>query len=150
VSSAVSAVEYGFGVSVCGTSTDPVPGVEDLTVLTSWAEAVAEVAVSAPERVQPVAGDARKGAPWRAELGIEEPSPQLSRAIDSLGQAVRTASAGDDNPTIDTLRDAFRASAVAEQEDERLALRVLRSALKAREARRTTEDHHVLGDVLSW
>jgi hypothetical protein len=63
--------------------------VEELTVLTGWAQAVAETLAYAPERVPGVLADARPGAPWRTALKIAEPSPQLSEAIDIIDQIVR-------------------------------------------------------------
>ena len=57
---------------------------DELTILTSWAEAVAEVRSDAPARARAVLADPLPGAPWRAALGIEEPSQPLSSAIDSM------------------------------------------------------------------
>ena len=56
-------------------SEPPLKDVE-LTILMSWAETVAEALTYAPERLDAVAADAL-GAPWRAALGISEPSSRL-------------------------------------------------------------------------
>jgi hypothetical protein len=58
--------------------------VDDLTILTGWAEAVAETLAHAPERIPALVADARPGAAWRSRLGIEEPSQQLGEAIESV------------------------------------------------------------------
>ena len=65
--------------------------VDDLTILTGWAEAVAEALAYAPARAQAVLADARPGAPWRRDLGIAEPSARLSDAIDSIERALSAA-----------------------------------------------------------
>jgi hypothetical protein len=137
----VRASKAGSGArsSRSGMSGEPSLGAHDLAVLASWAEAVAEAAASAPDRVQATLADARKGAPWRAELGIEEPSPQLSQGIDSLGQAVRSAAAGGDSPTLDALLGAFAHGGVSERRHDELGLRVLLSALVARKTRRAAD-----------
>src|SRR5262249_42839547 len=63
--------------------------VEDLTVLTAWAEGAAEALARAPERAAAVVADARAGADWRPRLGLPEPSEHISGAIDCLQKAVR-------------------------------------------------------------
>ena len=65
--------------------------VDDLTILTGWAEALAEALAYTPARAQAVLADARPGAPWRRDLGIAEPSPRLSDAIDSIERALSAA-----------------------------------------------------------
>jgi len=76
---------------------------EELTILTSWAEAIAEVLSDAPERAQAVLADPLPGAPWRAALGIEEPSQPLSSAIDSMQESVRRTIATTDQPTLNAV-----------------------------------------------
>jgi hypothetical protein len=63
----------------------------ELTILTSWADAVAEALSAAPDRVGAVAADAAAGAPWRGRMGVDAPSPQLAAALGSLGQIVEAA-----------------------------------------------------------
>src|SRR5262249_2988785 len=65
--------------------------VEDLTVLTAWAEGAAEALAHAPERAEAVVADARAGADWRPRLGLPEPSERVIDAIDCLQKAVRAA-----------------------------------------------------------
>ena len=54
----------------------------ELTVLSSWAEAVAEAGT--PGELAEVAADAAAGAPWRDELGLAPLSPALAAAIEQL------------------------------------------------------------------
>ena len=56
----------------------------ELTILTSWSEAVAEAMAESSECVKAVLSDARPGAPWRKAFDIEEPSPELAAAIEAL------------------------------------------------------------------
>jgi hypothetical protein len=47
---------------------------DELTVLTAWAEGASEAAAYAPEHIDLLLAAARPGATWRAELGLPEPS----------------------------------------------------------------------------
>jgi len=70
----------------------PAPAVldtDEVTILTGWAEAVAEALAHAPEQIVPLMADAKAGAPWRAALRVAEPSQRLSEAIDLLGRVVQ-------------------------------------------------------------
>jgi hypothetical protein len=112
-----------------GESTDRALEVEDLTVLTAWAEAVAEVLAYAPERIESLLAEALPGAPWRATLGLDEPSARLGEAIGFMREAVLArpsadallASAGEDRPDEPALEVLVRA--------------VLRSMLEQRRTR---------------
>jgi hypothetical protein len=115
--------------------TPPLLGTDELTVLVSWAEAVAEALALAPERVQSVQAEARAGVPWRGELGITEPSPQLAQAIDAIDKAVQSVTVPGQIPTLDGVLDAIRDSPVGEPESGGLVRRVLQSALEQRHAR---------------
>jgi hypothetical protein len=77
--------------------------VEELTILTGWAEAVAEAVDHVPERLAEVLAEARPGAPWRAELGLPEPSERLADAIAALENAVTDATPAGGVPTFDGL-----------------------------------------------
>jgi hypothetical protein len=73
----------------------------DLTVLTSWAEAVAEASTDAPEAVDAVLADAAPDAPWRADLHLPEPSPTLAAALARLGPlAAATPQESDPNAMV--------------------------------------------------
>jgi hypothetical protein len=113
---------------------------DELTVLTSWAEAVAEALVFAPQRVEAVTADAHAGASWRTALGVPHPSPQLDRAIDYIEQAVGTATiASNGVPTPAAVLSALLDNG-GEQALDRLSRRVLRSALEQRQARKALSD----------
>src|SRR5215469_4468547 len=48
---------------------------DELTILTGWAQALAEALVYDPECVEALLADVRRNTRWRARLGIPEPSP---------------------------------------------------------------------------
>ena len=68
---------------------EPVLDLAELTILTSWAEAVAEALYATAGDVEGVLSDAAAGAPWRRALGLEQPSDRLSSAIEAMAQLVR-------------------------------------------------------------
>jgi hypothetical protein len=96
---------------------------EDLTVLTSWAEALAEVLDGAPERAPAVLSAAGQDAPWRDRLGVPEASDPLRRALDALRHTIDQDASGRYAPRDDGSADG-------------LADRVLRYAVEARAARK--------------
>jgi hypothetical protein len=85
----VRQIRGGSGVSEeplppSGTPSTSLLDLEELTVLTAWAEGVSEIAAYVPERLELLLAAARDGAPWRSEMGISEPSDRLAEAIESL------------------------------------------------------------------
>jgi hypothetical protein len=118
----------------------PVLELDELTILTSWAEAAAEALTFAPARLDVVPADAHSGAPWRALLGIPEPSPKLSQAIDLINQTVQTAAPDGGIPTADKVLATIHADQPGEQSLERLTRRVLQSALEQRQTRQALYD----------
>jgi hypothetical protein len=124
----------------------PVPpalDVEELTVLTGWAQAVAETLAYAPERVLDLVADARPGKRWRPALQIAEPSQQLGEAIDIMDEIVRTGVPPTGSPTLDALIDATREDRPGEADLAKLVRGVLRSTLEQRRTRLAREvDHH--------
>lgn len=119
-------------------STPPLPrplDVEDLTVLTGWAQAAAEIVAYAPERLPVLLADARPGAPWRAELDIAEPSAPLAGAIDVISHIVPA-----NGPlTLDTLIAATSENPPEEAKVAALVRRVLRSSLEQRSSRQARD-----------
>ena len=103
---------------------------DDLTILTGWAEAVAEALAHTPARAQAVFADARPGASWRSELGIAEPSPRLSDAIDSMERALSAALPPGRAPSLDALLLALRDVQPGESALDSLTRGVLRSTLE--------------------
>jgi hypothetical protein len=137
----VRARSAGSGKSHSQSGT-PVPRVleaEELTILTGWAEAVAEALTYAPERVESLLADAHAGAPWRAELRIAEPSQQLSEAIHFIGRAVGAVTPAGGAPTFDALLMSSREDRADEPGLDRLARRVLRSRLEQLRTRQAKE-----------
>jgi hydroxypyruvate isomerase len=108
--------------------------IDEITILTSFAQAVAEAVACAPECVEDVLTDAPAGAPWRGELGIAEPSAQLDQAFAVIGRLTREVAAALGVPTLDALIAASDENADEERLD-RLARRVFRSALEQRRYR---------------
>jgi hypothetical protein len=82
-----------------------------------------------------VLADPSAGAPWRADLGLAEPSPDLSRAVDSLQRRVRTALIATEATTLTNVLVAAHDSIPSTHQLDRLARRLLRSALEQRELR---------------
>ena len=110
----------------------PELGVPELTILTSWAEALAEALACAPDRVDAALSDARTGAPWRAMLGVEEPNRKLAEAIESIVREVRAAPAANGAPFLEAVLTAVHDDRPGERELDALARRVLRAMLAAR------------------
>ena len=82
--------------------------VDDLTVLTGWAEAVAETLAHAPERIPALVADARPGAAWRSELGIAEPRRSSARRSNLSTQIMQAAARAGGTPTFDAVLAAAR------------------------------------------
>src|SRR6185437_13072869 len=111
---------------------------EELTILTAWAEGVSEASAFAPQRVEALLAEARAGAAWRAELGLPEPSPRLSEALDSLAGLAGAAVAPDGGARFDALLTQAGEDRPGERTVERLARRVLLSMLEERATRQAT------------
>jgi hypothetical protein len=60
----------------------------ELTILTCWAEAVAEAIAASPDQLNTILDDSRAGAPWRRQLGVAEPSADLASALEDLARTV--------------------------------------------------------------
>src|SRR5262249_12685527 len=125
----VRAASTGSGspLSRSGTLIPPALEVLDITVLTSWAEAVAETLAFGPERVEAAIADASAGAPWRAGLGVAELSPRLGEALAIMGRFVRAATGEGGHPTLDSLLVVLAASRPGEGRLDGLIRRVLRT-----------------------
>ncbi|MFD3403113.1 hypothetical protein ACFWUU_20685 [Kribbella sp. NPDC058693] len=115
-------------------SVAPLPRVldiDDVTILTGWAEAVAETLAHAPERIPALMADLRPGAAWRSGFGIPEPSAELAGALESLDRVMQEAG----TPTYDGMLTAVRDSRAGEQPLDALVRTVLRSTLEQRRSR---------------
>ncbi|HEX8856562.1 MAG TPA: hypothetical protein VF752_13280 [Thermoleophilaceae bacterium] len=118
---------------------------EDLTILTSWAEAVAEAMACAPDRIDALPPDAGVGGQWRAELGIAEPSRRLDEAIGYMAGLLRETDTTEAPLPLDALLRALIDHQPGENRLETLVRRVLRSALEQRQARRRHEGDRNMG-----
>jgi hypothetical protein len=110
--------------------------VHELTILTSWAQAVAEALALAPDRIDATLFEARGGAPWRAALGIEEPGPKLAGAIEGMAREIGAITTAAGAPSLDALLRAIRDDRPSERELDALSRRVLLNMLEARGSRR--------------
>jgi hypothetical protein len=108
---------------------------EELTILTAWAEAVAEALASAPERADAVLSDARAGAKWRPALGLPEPTARLSDAIDSMDRVVRGATPPEGTLTLDGLLTAANEDRPDEERLDSVVRKVLLAMLEQRRTR---------------
>jgi hypothetical protein len=120
-------------------STAPVLELDELTILTAWAEGVSEAVACAPERIDRLLVAASSGATWRAELGLPEPSPRLADAIESLGRVARAAP----SPPGASSFDALLTTASEDRPGESTLDQVVRHALLSMlEERRTRQPTH--------
>jgi hypothetical protein len=106
--------------------------VEDLTVLTAWAEGAAEALARAPDRVAAVVADARPGDDWRPTAGLPQPSEQLAGAIGCLERAVSPLA---EAPSLKAMVSALRDDPRGETDLEGLVRRVLAAVLEERATR---------------
>jgi hypothetical protein len=104
--------------------------IDELTILCSWAEAVAEALAYASDRVGAVVTEARAGSSWRGAFGLDEPSLTLAQAIDILGEFVATVPAGGDR--LDAALAALGALPEGDTPMKALVRPVLRASLEMR------------------
>jgi len=105
----------------------------DLTIVTAWSDAVAEVLEHAPERADELIDDARPGAPWRAQLALPEPSAPLAQALTAVADVIASVSAGANGHRDAAILAAMRSDPADGGAPVSLARAVLRSALEARQ-----------------
>ena len=113
-----------------GAQTPPVLEADELTIITGWAEGLAEALAYTPDRALSVLADAHASAPWRASIGIPEPSPRVTKALDSLTHAVIAATPPGQAPTFSAVLAAAREDKPDENALSRLMRRALRSTLE--------------------
>ena len=122
-----------------GPPPQPMLTADELTILTSWAEAIAEALAFAPTSIEALGADAQPGARWRDELRVCEPSPPLRNAINGITQAARTALAAGGDLPLNTALLAAEDSQLDQSPLDGLARAVLRSALQQRQTRQPAE-----------
>ena len=108
---------------------------EELTILRSWAEAVAEVLASAPEHLDRTLAETGDDARWRAELAIEEWSSGLTEAFEAMRRLLASDAPADVEQTLDRALAVVRADRPGAPESETLARDILRLALEQRRNR---------------
>ena len=108
---------------------------EELTILRSWAEAIAEVLASAPEQLDRILADTNDRAQWRGELALEEWSAPLTDTVGSIRRLLTSNTAAEVEPPLDRLLVVVRADPPGISGSERLARRVLELALEQRRIR---------------
>lgn len=109
---------------------------QELTIVASWAEAVAEAIVGSPGDVPAVLSDASAGSGWRQAVGIDVPSAALGGALRALGDVVGAGASGADGVTVEQAVGALGGAPPADDALEGLARRVMRSAIEGRLVRR--------------
>jgi hypothetical protein len=102
---------------------------DELTVLTGWAQALAEALAYEPECVEALLADAKGNSQWRAMVGMPELSPRLSQAFYFVSQTVHAVASLNGNLTLDALHISCLEDRPAEDALARLVRRVLRSTL---------------------
>jgi hypothetical protein len=120
-------------------ATTPLPpalDVDDLTILTGWAEAVAETLAYGADKTLPLIAEAGAGASWRGSFGLLEPPAPVAHAIEALERVVESSIQTDSPPMFDAVLAATQAPQPDESALDGLARRVLRSTLDQLRSRR--------------
>ncbi|HEX6393742.1 MAG TPA: hypothetical protein VFZ97_09885 [Acidimicrobiales bacterium] len=120
-------------------ASQPVLELDELTILTAWAEGVSEAAAYAPEGIDRLLAAAGPGSTWRAELRLPEPAPSLAAAIESLGRVVRAAPLPAGATTFDALLSAATSDHAGATTLDAVARRALLSMLEERRTRQPTQ-----------
>jgi hypothetical protein len=105
---------------------------EEVTILRSWAEAIAEVLASAPERLHRTLAQMDGDGKWRAKLGIEEWSSTHTEAVEAMRRLLITDAAADVGRTHDRALAVVRADRPDASASETLARAVPQLALEKR------------------
>jgi hypothetical protein len=111
---------------------------EEITILTGWAEAVAEALAYVPARAHQLLVDAGADAPWRDALALAAPTPLVIEAIASIDQALVASTPAGGAPSFDAVLTAVQENRPDELPLDRLTRRVLRSALEQLRTRQGT------------
>jgi len=116
--------------------------VDELTILTGWAQALAEALAYEPECVVSLLGDAEAGAAWRNSFQLSGPSPALSEALGIMARAVSEVTPVGIAPTFEALHIYCCNRQNGERGLEGLVRRVLRAALEQLRTRQAAELEH--------
>jgi hypothetical protein len=130
----------GFHPSRIAASAPPLLEIEDVTILTAWAEAIAETLAHAPAGAADLLAEAVPGAAWRGAFGLAEPSAQLGQAIEIMGQEVLATADLDGVPGFGALLSAANEDRPDEPQLNGLVRKVLRATLEQRHTRQPPSD----------
>jgi hypothetical protein len=125
----------GYRPSASAPSASPLLNIEDLTVLTAWAEGVAEMLAHAPTEASRLLTEALPGASWRGSFGLTEPGAQLRQAIELMRGHVLANVDRDGVPSFDALLTACQEDKADELPLDGLVRQVLRAMLEERQTR---------------
>lgn len=113
---------------------------EDVTVLTGWAQALAEAMGDAPGSVERVLANASAGAPWRTAFGLGEASASLCKALSILARGVSAVRCSKDSTSLEEVCAWCMEVQAGQHGLETLVRRVLRAAMEERDLLRTATD----------
>ena len=109
--------------------------IEELSILTAWAEGVAEILAHAPEKTAGLLAAARSGASWRGAFGLAEPTAQVEQAIDLMRQYVLASADLNGVPAFDTVLRTCEEDRPYESSLDSRVRQVLRAMLEERRTR---------------
>jgi hypothetical protein len=104
--------------------------VDDLTVLTGWAQSLAEALALAPDRVPALLADARAESGWRSALGVAEPTNRLREAFEIMTQIAQSAAPRDGRAALETVLAASEPGPHDQPGLDQLVRRVMRATLE--------------------
>jgi hypothetical protein len=138
--SQISAAQSGSGLLPRPPAETPPHSMEadDLTILTSWSQAVAEAVAFVPQNTTTVLDDAQAGAAWRSALGVAEPSAELCASLEAMRVALQDTRQLSGTCTPVTLMGALQANA-GSRTDGQMARRALQYALGSRQGHQLRE-----------
>jgi hypothetical protein len=136
---AASAGSGAWPARAAAVSTEPVLSLDELSILTAWAEAVSEAAAHAPERVEHLLAAAAPGANWRTDLGLPEPSTMLADALEALGRITRAARDTRAATPFDALLTSTNEDLASERTVDQVVRHALLAMLEERRARQPSD-----------
>jgi hypothetical protein len=113
----------------------PLLTIEELSILTAWAEGVAEFVAHAPEKAASLLAEALPGASWRGSFGLAEPSAQVERAIELMRQLILASADLDGVPDFGILLSICEEDRPDEDRLDSRVRQVLRAMLEERRTR---------------
>jgi hypothetical protein len=125
----------GFRTPASAPPAPPLLNIEELTILTAWAEGVAEILAHAPANAAELLADACPGARWRGAFRLPEPSAQLGRAIELMRQHVLASPNLYGAPGFDAALSMCEEDRPREGQLDGLVRQVLRAMLEERATR---------------